>query len=228
MLDDLAKSLGHVFADMTILAEATTHGSAAKGARNYERLEFLGDRVLSLVVADMLLKRFPVEPEGDLARRHAALVRRETLAAIAVETGLGAHITLGKGEAESGGRNNPGILADVCESTIAALYLDGGLDVAARWITRHWSDRMTMPVEPPQDAKTALQEWAQGRGLPAPVYTVLSRVGPDHAPVFEVGTAVDGFAPARGEGPSKRIAEQNAAAVLLEAVGKPKSGESSL
>ena len=227
MHDDLAKSLGHVFADMTILAEATTHGSAGKGAGNYERLEFLGDRVLSLVIADMLLKRFPKEPEGDLAVRHAALVRRETLAAVARETDLGAHIILGKGEAESGGRDNPGILADVCEAAIAALYLDGGLDVAAQWIQRHWADRRTRPVEPPKDDKTALQEWAQGRGLPAPVYTVLSRTGPDHAPVFEIGTTVDGFPPARGEGPSKRIAEQNAAGALLDAVGKPKPEEAS-
>mgnify|MGYP003980530151 FL=1 len=228
MHDDLAKSLGHIFKDVKILAEATTHGSAGKGAVNYERLEFLGDRVLSLVIADMLLKRFPAEPEGDLAVRHAALVRRETLADVARDIGLGAHITLGKGEAESGGRDNPGILADVCEAAIAALYLDGGIDVATRWIQQHWADRMTMPVEPPKDAKTALQEWAQGRGLPAPVYTVLSRTGPDHAPVFEVGTAIDGFPPTRGEGTSKRIAEQSAAGALLEAVEKSKSGEAAL
>jgi ribonuclease III len=223
MLDDLAKSLGRDFKDMTILVEATTHGSAGKARRNYERLEFLGDRVLSLVIADMLLTRFPSEPEGDLARRHAALVRRETLADVARETGLGAYISFGKGEAESGGKDNPSILADVCEAVIAALYLDGGLEVAVRWIKLHWADRMTMPVEPPKDAKTALQEWAQGRGLPAPVYTVLSRVGPDHAPVFNVGTEVDGFPSAHGEGPSKRVAEQNAAAALMDNIVKDPS-----
>ncbi|MBL4721096.1 MAG: ribonuclease III [Alphaproteobacteria bacterium] len=219
MLDELAALLDHDFKNLAVLNEAVTHGSIGAKKPNYERLEFLGDRVLSLVIADMLLRRFPQETEGDLARRHAALVRREALADVARELRLGVYIILGRSEIDAGGRDNPGILADVCEAIIAALYLDGGLDVSARWIRRHWDAQMALPSEPPKDAKTTLQEWAQSLGMPPPTYTVVSRSGPDHAPVFEISVTVDGHPTRGGEGLSKRAAEQKAAAALLELVG---------
>ena len=139
MTDSVAAMLEYEFRDRAVLNKALTHGSAATdSSETYERLEFLGDRVLSLVVAEMLFERFPDENEGKLARRSTALVRRETLAEIAAEIGLGSHIVMSSGEAEAGGRENPSLLADVCESVIAALYLDGGLSTAARFIRRHW------------------------------------------------------------------------------------------
>ncbi|MGY8959885.1 MAG: ribonuclease III [Alphaproteobacteria bacterium] len=218
MFDDLASILDHKFENASFLSEAMTHGSIGANKPNYERLEFLGDRVLSLVIADMLLTQFPKEAEGDLARRHAALVRREALAEIARDQHLGDYIIMGRSEVDAGGRENPGILSDICESVIAALYLDGGLEVASIWIRTHWSARMTLPVQPPKDAKTSLQEWAQGRGMPPPTYTVVSQSGPDHAPVFEIDVSVEGRPVANGAGLSKGVAEQAAAAKLLALV----------
>ncbi|MGE4218826.1 MAG: ribonuclease III [Alphaproteobacteria bacterium] len=221
MTGGIDRILGHVFADPALLEDALTHRSATADNRmGYERLEFVGDRVLSLVVADWLFDVYPDEPEGDLARRHVALVRRETLAEIAREVGIGAHIRMSRGEEESGSRDNDAILADVCEALIAALYRDGGIEVASSFIRRHWQARLHGALRPPQDAKTALQEWAQGRGLPLPKYDILTREGPDHAPVFRISVAVDGHAPAEGMGPSKRAAEQAAAAQLLDRVRK--------
>ena len=219
MTADLIEILGHVFADPALLDDALTHRSAAiGGAVGYERLEFVGDRVLSLVVANWLFDAYPDEPEGDLARRHVALVRRETLAEIAREAGIGPHIRVSRGEEEAGSRENEAILADVCEALIAALYRDGGIGAAESFIRRHWQTRLHGPQRPPQDAKTALQEWAQGRGLPLPRYEIVTREGPDHAPVFCISVAIEGQPLAEGQGPSKRAAEQAAAARLLERV----------
>ncbi len=216
-LDLLAERLGHRFARPELLREALTHASAGTAAaRDYQRLEFLGDRVLGLVIADLLLRRHPEENEGALARRHVALVRAETLAEVADGIGLGAFLILSSGEDGSGARSNRGLLADACEALIGALYLDGGLPAAECFIESQWSQLLAASV-PERDAKTALQEWAQGRSLPLPDYTVLERMGPDHAPVFTVEVRVEGLPPARAEGPSKRIAEQSAAAMLLEA-----------
>ncbi len=218
---ELSAVLGHVFHDPDLLEQALTHRSAmVAGQEGYERLEFLGDRVLALVVADMLLDAFPTENEGALAKRYTALVRRETLADVAREIGLGRYIHLSRGESEGGGRENEGILADVCEAVIAALYRDGGLAAARAFIERHWTTRLRKALRPPQDSKTALQEWAQARGYPLPTYRTIGRVGPDHAPIFTVSVAIPGFAPAKGEGPSKRSAEQAAAAQLLETLSR--------
>ena len=215
----LVAVLAHEFEDASLLSRALTHGSAAANPRDtYERLEFLGDRVLSLVVAAMLFERFPGEDEGALARRLAALVRRETLAEIAAEIGLGAHIVMSAGEAEAGGRENPSLLADVCESVIGALYLDGGLATAERFIRDRWRARMVRSDKPPLDSKTALQEWAQGRGLPLPDYRIANRTGPDHAPVFTVAVSVGGGETATGTGTTRRAAEQAAAGALLDIV----------
>lgn len=219
----LCRELGHDFSQPELLSQALTHPSASKGRKDkggmpYERLEFLGDRVLGLVVAEMLFQRFPNEPEGDLAKRHAALVRRETLAGVAQQIGLPACLTLAKGETESGGRSNPGILADACEAVIGALYADAGFAPSALFVRRLWTPLMDAAHKPPKDAKTALQEWAQGLGKPLPNYSVVGQDGPPHDPVFVVAVAVDGVETATGTGNSKRVAEQAAAKAMLEKV----------
>jgi ribonuclease-3 len=215
----LAQKLGHRFQNATLLRQALTHPSAAgPGAPSYERLEFLGDRVVGLIIADLLFQRFPGEAEGALARRHAALVRRETLAEVAETLALGDHVIFARGEREAGTGDNPAILADAMEAVIGALYLDGGLAAARGFVVPFWTPLMEADGTPPQDAKTALQEWAQGRGLPLPTYREVDRQGPDHAPRFTVEAAVEGEAPARGRGSSKRLAEQAAAEDLLARV----------
>jgi ribonuclease-3 len=215
----LAQKLGHRFQNATLLRQALTHPSAAgPRAPSYERLEFLGDRVVGLIIADLLFQRFPGEAEGALARRHAALVRRETLAEVAEALALGDHVIFARGEREAGTGDNPAILADAMEAVIGALYLDGGLAAARGFVVPFWTPLMEADGTPPQDAKTALQEWAQGRGLPLPTYREVDRQGPDHAPRFTVEAAVEGEAPARGRGSSKRLAEQAAAEDLLARV----------
>jgi ribonuclease-3 len=218
-----AADLGHAFGRGELLTQALTHPSVAhgrgpRGVTAYERLEFLGDRVLGLAVADMVFAAFPDESEGALARRHAALVCRETLARVAHSIGLGAALILSKGEEDAGGRNNPALLADACEAVIGALYADAGFDVAAGFVRRLWRPLMDETAAPPKDAKTALQEWAQGRGKPLPVYTTLEMQGPPHDPIFQVSVAVQGLEPATGSGSSKRAAAQAAAARMLERV----------
>ncbi len=220
---ELAERLGHGFAQPELLARALTHPSAATRQGgiddSYERLEFLGDRVLGLIVADLLMARFPREPEGPLAVRHAELVRRETLAEVAGEIGLHDFLRLAKGEEAAGERHNPALLANACEAVIGALYLDGGLAVAWAFVERLWGGRLEAVAQPPQDAKTGLQEWAQARALGLPKYREVGREGPAHEPHFtievEVGGPGQGQEPARGEGRSKRLAEQAAAARLL-------------
>lgn len=224
--DELSGILGHRFQDPALLREALTHQSALPGGArgSYQRLEFLGDRVLGLVIAELLLKRFPAESEGALARRLAALVRQETLAEVAAGLGLDRFVILSRAEAEAGGARNPALLSDSCEAVIGALYLDGGLAVAEAFVLAHWTALLEAERAPPRDAKTTLQEWAQGRGLPLPDYREVGRSGPDHDPVFTVEASVAGQAPARGEGRSKRLAEQAAAAALLEVLGQAGGG----
>lgn len=221
-LEALLGVLGYRARDPSLFLEALTHPSA-KGQPDasrdsYERLEFLGDRVLGLVIADLLLSGFPEEPEGFLARRLATLVRRETLAEVGLELELGGFVRLAKGEQDSGEARNPAILADACEALIAALYLDGGLPTAHAFIARHWSGRLTAELEPPKDAKTRLQEWAQGRGLALPAYRETRREGPAHEPLFSVEVRVAGLPAESGVGRSKRLAEQEAASQLLERI----------
>jgi len=221
---DLARRLGYDFTQPALLERAVTHSSMLANAgggtaeKSYERLEFLGDRVLGLVAADMLIEAFPDENEGQLARRHVALVRQEALARVAEEIDLGKYLNLARSEEESGGRNNPATLADACEAVIGALYMDGGLETAARFIRGAWGDMLTQTPSPPKDAKTALQEWVQGRGLPLPSYREISREGPDHGPVFTVEVAIQGFDPVSGQGASKRAAEQRAAEEMMKKV----------
>lgn len=224
-IKECARRLGHEFRDLSLLEAALTHPSIdrPRGRRSavpeYERLEFLGDRVLGLAVADHLYRAFPGEAEGALARRFTALVRREALARIALRLEIDRFLRMSRGEEESGGRENPANLADSCEAVIAALYLDGGFEAASAFVERFWQDLVAEDVSPPKDAKTGLQEWAQARGLPLPQYSVVSRDGPDHAPMFTIAVTVDGVGEARARGKSKRNAEQAAAKALLEDIG---------
>jgi ribonuclease-3 len=219
---ELEERIGHSFAEKSLLESALTHISALSGksrAGSYQRLEFLGDHVLGLVVSDMLYRAFPKADEGELSRRLADLVRRESCADVARSLELGAVIKLGASEANAGGRVRFAILADVCEALIGAVFIDGGYPAAAAMIERLWSERMRTPVRPLRDAKTVLQEWAQARGLPTPSYREVERTGPHHDPEFRVAVALPDFKPAEGIGRSKRAAEQAAAAAMLAREG---------
>ncbi len=215
----LEERIGYRFSDGVLLDCALTHISALKGARNrtasYQRMEFLGDHVLGLVISDMLFRTFPNADEGELSRRLADLVRKETCAEIARNIELGASIRLGSSEANAGGRKRPAILADVCEALIGAVYLDGGHAAASDVVERLWQARMQVTAQPLRDPKTVLQEWAQARGLPTPAYREVARSGPDHDPEFRVAVQLPNFDPAEGSGRSKRAAEQAAAAAML-------------
>src|SRR5438874_115696 len=230
---DLERLIGHSFARPELLAEALTHPSAsapsyrsghhrnraasrAFSGRSYERLEFLGDRVLGLVIADLLWRRFATEPEGDLTRRLAHLVQRDPLTRVAAEIGLDRFLRLSPSEAAAGAARNPGTLADACEAVIAAIYLDGGYAAAFAFIERFWEPLTAEMEGPPRDAKTSLQEWAQGRGLPLPDYQLTATSGPDHALQFTVSARVSGLEEATATASSKRAAETAAAAALLE------------
>ena len=220
-IDRLCQSLGHAFADPRLVEEALTHPSAASPARpDNQRLEFLGDRVLGLIVAGALLRAYPDESEGSLAPRLNALVRRETLAEVAEEIRLGAHLRLGRSESLGGGRRKAAILADATEALIAALYLDGGMAAAEGFVLGRWRRRIDAPAEAPTDAKTRLQEWAQARRMPPPSYEEVGRSGPDHAPRFVVAARLESGEAAEGEAPSKKQAEQAAAAALLGLLGE--------
>lgn len=216
-LHDFQLRLGHVFRDPTHLGLALTHASTGAG-HNYERLEFLGDRVLGLVMADILYQTFGTEAEGDLARRHAALVSGSTLAMIADAVQLGPVLKVSQAERAAGGAKNENILADVMESLIGAIYLDAGLDACKKVIATHWANILHTMDKPPTDAKTALQEWAQARGLPLPRYEMTGRDGPDHAPVFTVTVIVDGLSAVAASGPSRRLAEKAAATLLMQSI----------
>ena len=218
-LAELEARLGYSFADPGLAELALTHLSAQAGAarpQSYQRLEFLGDRVLGVVVADALYRAFPSGSEGELSMRLAKLVRRETCAAVAAEWNVGPHVVLGPGEAKGGGRKKIAILSDVCESLIGAVYVDGGFKAARDLILRSWAERLTADAEPARDAKTEVQEWAQARALPAPSYEEVARSGPDHAPRFVMRVVLPGFQPEEGEAASKRAAEQAAARAFLD------------
>jgi ribonuclease-3 len=221
-LAGLEVKLGHVFADRKLLERALTHASASSTASN-ERLEFLGDRVLGLVIAEMLFRAYPEDPEGLLALKYNALVRGEACAAAAESAGLSEHMVLASSEVASGGRQKMAILGGACEALIAALYLDAGFETARNFIARHWQRAFAELGEDMRDPKTMLQEWAQSRSRAArgaPSYRLLRRDGPDHAPHFVVEVSVAGEGTASGEGRSKREAQQAAAKAMLEQLGR--------
>jgi len=220
MTGALSETLGYRFQDETLLQRALTH-AGADSDRSNERLEFLGDRVLALVVAEELYRRYPEEDEGVLTRRVHALVRWEACARVGEEIGLWQHLVLTRSEA-AGGRARGPIVGSALEAVIAALYLDGGLPAARAFIARWWEPMFADPGSDTRDPKTRLQEWAQGRGRDAgaPLYTLKEQAGPDHAPHFVVEAKVTGFPAMTGEGGSKRQAEQDAAARLLAVVGQ--------
>jgi len=219
----LEETIGYRFSDADLLERALTHISALKGAQgrtgSYQRLEFLGDHVLGLAISEMLFEAFPKADEGELSRRLADLVRRETCADVARAVDLGAALRLGASEVRAGGRSRGAILADVCESLIGAIFLDGGYPAALAFVQRFWAERMRKPARPLRDPKTVLQEWAQARGLPTPSYREVERTGPHHDPVFRVAVTLPEREPAEGKGRSKRAAEQAAASALLSREG---------
>jgi ribonuclease III len=223
----LEERLAYRFKDPSLLARALTHVSATGGPdrATYQRLEFLGDRVLGLAVAEMLYRAFPDASEGELSRRLAELVRRESCAEVALAWEVGPHLRLGPGEAQSGGRRNKAILADVCESILGAVFIDGGYDAARALIEQAFAERVLAPRRPLRDPKTALQEWAQGQGLATPTYALVEQVGPDHAPQFRVIAMVAGHDSATGSGRSKRAAEQDAAQNFLLREGAWQEGD---
>ncbi|MBN9039796.1 MAG: ribonuclease III [Rhizobiales bacterium 62-47] len=215
----IEQRIGHTFSNPALLATAFTHVSALKAARNradsYQRLEFLGDHVLGLVVSDMLYRAFPKADEGELSKRLADLVRKETCFDVAKSLGFLESIKLGSVGAGAGARLRKSVLGDICEAVIGAVFLDGGYAAAARFVEANWTERMRKPQRPLRDPKTVLQEWAQGKGLPVPVYREIERTGPHHDPQFRVAVDLPGLRSAEGIGGSKRMAEKAAASAML-------------
>ena len=215
--------IGHKFADAGLLVTAMTHVSALKPSRkrgeSYQRLEFLGDHVLGLIVSDMLYRSFPNADEGELSKRLAELVRKESCADVAKSLGLADDVKLGAVGAGAGARLRKSVLGDICEAVIGAVFLDGGYAAAQQFVETNWTERMKKPRQPLRDPKTVLQEWAQGKGLPTPVYREVERTGPHHDPQFRVAVDLPGLAPAEGVGGSKRAAEKVAASVMIEREG---------
>src|SRR5262245_9070583 len=230
-LEALAGRLGHRFSRAELAVEALTHRGTLdkrpdlKAAYPYgnERLEFLGDRVLSLAIADLLLRRFPQEREGQLARRHAALVSARTLGEIARSIGLGELMIAYRGARPA----TNAILSDMLEALLGAIFLDAGFEAAAKTVERLWDERLGSQHPAPRPPKTQLQEWAQGRGLALPSYRQVGREGAEHQPVFLVEVRVGDLAPAQGRGQTKREAESAAAMALLERLAQPSSTQSS-
>lgn len=215
----LQARLGYHFADPGLLDRALTHSSALSPAKrienSYQRLEFLGDRVLGLVIADLIYRRYPKANEGELSRALNALVRKETCAAVARQLDLGSELNLGDAEARTGGANKDAILGDVTEAVIGAIFRDGGFGQAYEVVERLFGDQIGQSGNVRADAKTTLQEWAQSKGLEPPVYAQLERTGPDHAPEFTIAVQLDGYPAISATGPSKKLAEHKAAEAFL-------------
>lgn len=210
----IAKVLEHRPRDPKMFERALTHGS--HGGDTYERLEFLGDRVLGLVVADWLYERFPTEPEGKMSRRYNALVARETCAEVGRALDLPRHIRLGKQAREDHAGLSDNVIGDVVEALLGALFLDAGLEVAGGFIRKHWSPFLDGQQLAPMHPKSSLQELAAARNLGTPIYEMMSRFGPHHAPRFKVKVSLGRHGEAEAEGASKQEAETAAAATLLE------------
>ena len=216
------EAIGYRFKDEKLLNRAMTHRSAAHGKAvewSNERLEFLGDRVLGLVIVETLMERFPTLREGELAPRLNALVSRDACAGIGAELGLGQFLIVDKSERATGGAEKRSLLANVAEAVIGAIYTDAGLDKSRKFILKAWGKLLKGTLEKPRDPKSALQEWAQGEGLATPTYRHDAREGPDHAPVFTATVLVEGRGPVSGTGASKQHAERAAAKAMLDTIG---------
>lgn len=211
----LEAEIGYKFTHSILLDMALTHSSMPKSQHNNERLEFLGDRVLGLAIAELLYMTFPNEREGDLAKRLTAVVQQAALAEVAEGLGLSNYVRLSAGEIKAGGGKKDAIMSDALEALIGAIYLDGGYDPACRFVRARWEKMLATYNVPPEDAKTRLQEWAQSRSLPLPEYVVISRAGEDHKPQFDVEVRVQGLESLTATASSKRGAEKAAAAKML-------------
>lgn len=212
----IEKVLNIEFSNKELINQAITHPSLSRDGADYERLEFLGDSILGLIISEQLFRRYPDEDEGQLTKRLAGLICGETLVKVATDLDLGSYLLLSSSEENGGGRKNKANLENAMEAVIGAVYLDKGFDIAQAFVLSKWDILISEMIEPPKDAKSALQEWAQGKGLPLPEYKVESQDGPSHAPEFTISVSVEGHGPETGEGTSKRIAEQEAAGKLLE------------
>ena len=219
MTEGLGRKIGYVFSDIALCETALTHSSTQNDSSDNERLEFLGDRVLGLAAADLLFAAFPDEDEGSLAKRHTGLVQQEALVHVAQEINLAEHLKLSAGEMKSGGHKKEKILADAVEALIGAIYLDGGFEAAQDFVRKFWGAMLHGQALPPEDAKSQLQEWAQGRGLPLPEYKLLGKSGTDHAPLFEIEVFVEGIDKTKAVAASKRAAEKEAALKMLIKIG---------
>jgi ribonuclease-3 len=217
---DLQDKIDYHFRSTQYIERALTHASVhhAMAGKDYERLEFLGDRVVNLIVADLLFHEFADEKEGALAKRYTALVRTETLADMARTTGLNNFVQLSDNERQAGGCDNDNILADIMEAMTAAIYLDGGYDAAKVFLKNSLGERIHNMAEPPRDPKTTLQEWSQAHNLGLPEYRVIGQSGPDHAPEFIIEVSIEGYTPQQGASTSKKRAEKLAAEKMLEAL----------
>lgn len=210
------------FKNPLLLEEALTHPSYSADnnriRQSYERLEFLGDSVLGLVISEMLFEIFPDENEGALAKRRAAVVCGESLSKVAETINIGQKIRMSGGEEANGGRNNVTNLENALEALIGAIYLDGGLGEAEKFVKTHFGELVKTMAEPPKDPKTTLQEWAQAKGLPVPIYETIEQTGPSHAPVFTIQAKINGLEPVQAKGASKKKAERDAAQLMLERI----------
>lgn len=218
-MKELTDILGYRFNKMELLELALTHSSARVASNisfDNERYEFLGDRVLGLAISDLLIKKFPNEDEGDLAKRYNALVRKETCCAVSKQIGIGDYVIMSDSERASGGAEKETILADVCEALLGAIYIDAGFPAAQDFINRFWTSHLENTDQVPADPKSSLQEWAQAHRKELPLYTEVCREGPDHEPTFTTKVSIDGIEPEIGIGSSKRIAEHNAATNMLK------------
>ncbi|MEZ5691770.1 MAG: ribonuclease III [Rickettsiales bacterium] len=213
-MKQLQKNIGYTFNDTSLLELALTHPSVNK-KKNYQRLEFLGDSVVGMLVAHIIYDMFPQEKEGELARRLSLLVRGDTLAKVANKIDLGKYLIVSTSEEKSGGRERSSNLEDAMEALIGAIYLDGGIKAATDFVTPRWKEIAADIPEAVKDAKTELQEWAQGRGLPLPSYKMIKTEGSDHSPIFTIEVTVSGYAPATASAGSKKTAQQEAATELL-------------
>lgn len=215
-LHELEKILGYEFKDINLLKQALTHSSySSKISENYERLEFLGDRVLGLAIARLLYKFFPNEPEGSLSQRHTGLVNKDRVSEVALSLNLDKFVIVANEEI----RDNENVMCDVCEAVIGAIFIDGGCECAILFVNNHWKELIDRNVAPPKDSKTCLQEVAHEKNLGAPMYRVVSREGSEHEPVFHMEVVLGEGLIESGSGRNKKLAEQEAAAKMLKRLG---------